>query len=171
MDITSDLSWNTHIDRTVNKANKTLGFLRRNIKTRHEGIREAAYKTMVRPQFEYSSTVWCPNTKQNTDKIEKVQRIAARWVKHNYSTYESVSEMISTLGWRSLELRRVDARLCMFYKIVHSLVAIPVPAYFQTPMRRTRHMHPYYFRQVHTHSSYYQHSLFPNNYCLVEQTA
>ena len=161
VDISSDLSWNKHINRMSNTANKTLGFLRRNIKTQHEGIKETAYKTLVRPQLEYSSSVWCPFTKQNSDKIEKVQRRAIRWVKNNYSPYESVTAMQSALGWRSLEFRRLDAKLCMLYKIVHNLVAIPIPPYFQTPVRRTRHMHPFYFRQIHTHSSYYKFSFFP----------
>ena len=32
--------------------------LKRNIKTTHSGICEAAYKTIVRPQLEYASTTW-----------------------------------------------------------------------------------------------------------------
>ncbi len=40
VDISSDLSWNEHITRICNKSNSTLGFLRRNIKTKHQGIRE-----------------------------------------------------------------------------------------------------------------------------------
>ena len=33
--------------------------------------------------------------------------------------------MLSDLGWRDLNQERVDSRLCMAYKIVHGLVAIP----------------------------------------------
>ena len=36
----------------------------------------------MRPQVEYASTIWSPYTKQNTQKIEMIQRrAAARWVK------------------------------------------------------------------------------------------
>ena len=38
--------------------------------------------------------------------------------------------MLGKLGWRSsLEDRCTDARLCLFYKIVHGLVAVPLPLY------------------------------------------
>ena len=35
IDISSDLSWNSHIDRITGKATKILNFVRRNIKTKH----------------------------------------------------------------------------------------------------------------------------------------
>ena len=58
-----------------------------------------------------------------------VQRRAARWTLCRFSSYDSVSEMLGDLGWRSLEDRRTDSRLCLFYKIVHDLVAVPLPPY------------------------------------------
>ena len=47
--------------------------------------------------------MWSPSTKVNIDKIEMTQRRAARWVKSNYSSCDSVTEMLHDLGWRSLE--------------------------------------------------------------------
>ncbi|KAK3101352.1 hypothetical protein FSP39_002929 [Pinctada imbricata] len=44
------------------KASSSLGFLRRNIRTRHQQLRSAAYKAMVRPQLEYAASVWDPHT-------------------------------------------------------------------------------------------------------------
>ena len=96
----------------------------------------------MRPQVEYASTIWSPHTKQNTQKIEVVQRRAARWVNNNYSTYDSVSTMLDNLGWRSLENRRIDSRLFMFHRIIYGYVAIQIPTYFEKPQRFTRHMHP-----------------------------
>ena len=58
---------------------------------------------------------------------------------NDYSTYSSVIEMMSNLGWQSLENRRYDARLLMFYKIVYGLVAIPILAYFERPEVNTCH--------------------------------
>jgi hypothetical protein len=49
---------------------------------------------------------------------------------------------------RSLEHRRLDCRLIMFYKIYHNLVAINLPPYVQAPHRLTRHMHPLSLRQI-----------------------
>ena len=98
-----------------------------------------------------------------------VQRRAARWVSNDYSTYSSVTEMMSNLGWRSLENRRYDARLLMFYKIVYGLVAIPVPSCFERPEVYTRHTYPLANIQIHTFVCYYQYSFFPMTVVLLNR--
>ena len=45
-DISTDLSWNSHIDRITGKATKTLNFVRRNIRTKHPGVREMIYNKL-----------------------------------------------------------------------------------------------------------------------------
>ena len=78
-----------------------------------------------------------------------------------YSSYSSMTQMLSTLGWRSLEQRCADARLTMFYKIVYGLVIIPMPLYIRRPVRTTRTMHPMHYGQIPTTASYYKYSFFP----------
>ena len=56
--------------------------------------------SLVRTNLEYSSTVWDPYSKQNVDKIEMVQRRAARFVVENYSYYASPTAMNKELGWQ-----------------------------------------------------------------------
>ena len=80
VDISSDLSCDTYINRISKKAHNTLGFLRRNIKIHSESLKSSAYKVLVHPQLEYCSTVWCPFTDSNISKLEAFQRIAAKWV-------------------------------------------------------------------------------------------
>ena len=67
-----------------------------------------------------------------------IQKRAARWVKNNYSHYDSISNMLDSLGWRSLENQRIDSKLVMFYRIIHGYVAIQIPTYFEKPWRYTR---------------------------------
>ena len=45
-------NWTAHINTITNKANKTLGFLRRNLKTGNKKTKETAYKALVRPSLE-----------------------------------------------------------------------------------------------------------------------
>ena len=120
IDISSDLSLDTLINRISKKANNILGFLRRNIKIHSESLKSSAYKVHVRPQLEYCSTVWCPFTDSNISKLEAVQRRAARWVKHDYGQTSSVTEMMQSLHWRRLDQRRIDNKLSLMYKITHS---------------------------------------------------
>ena len=46
VELSTNMNFNTHINR-ITYANKSLGFIKRNIKTKHPGVREAAYKTIV----------------------------------------------------------------------------------------------------------------------------
>ena len=64
----------------------------------------------------------------------------------------SVTEMVKQLGWRSLEQRRADARLCLFCKVIHGLVAVhvPFPDYINYSKRISRYRHSMTFSQVST---------------------
>ena len=141
VEISSNLSFNSHIQNITTSASRSLGFLKRNIRSKNPELREMAYKTLVRPLVEYSSSVWSPYTKSNIARLEMVQRRAARWTLSEYSPYASVTQMLQSLGWRSLEQRRSDSRLCLFYKIIYGLVAIDMPPYVVHPLRTPRNSH------------------------------
>ena len=76
--ITDDLEWGQHINEITSKATKTLGFLRRNLTFAPKETKAAAYKTLVRPKLEYAAPVWMPYHQVDINRIEKVQRTAAR---------------------------------------------------------------------------------------------
>ena len=107
--ITNDMTSNEHIGKMTSKVNKKLGFLRRNIKTRDQSLKEKEYKTIVRPTMEYCSTVWDPYYESHSDTLEKVQRRAARWVTGRFHNMSSSTAMIQDLGWRDLNQRRADS--------------------------------------------------------------
>ena len=46
---TNDLRWNTHVRNISTRANRNLGFLRRNISSCPRDVKEMAYKGLVRP--------------------------------------------------------------------------------------------------------------------------
>ena len=68
----SKLTFNTHVDAIVKKANSTRTFLARNIPRCCRKVKQMAYTTYVRPIRENASPVWDPRTKRNTNKIEMV---------------------------------------------------------------------------------------------------
>ena len=127
--IADDLSWSKHIDITTKKANQTFGFLKRNIQVHNKDLKSVAYKTLVRPQLEYASTVWYPHTTTDIYKVEAVQRRAARWATREYRYTSSVNVMLKDLNWRLLDQRRIDSRLVLMYKVTYDLVAIPASDY------------------------------------------
>jgi hypothetical protein len=106
VELSEDLGWEPHINKAISKANKVLGFMRRNIGKCPQDIKEKAYLTLLRPHLEYSSAVWDPYRKQHINSIEMVQRRAARFATSTYSRKPgTVTNILNTLGWPSLSVK------------------------------------------------------------------
>ena len=102
--ITNDLKWKTHVSNICTKANRTLGFLRRNLSACPQDVKESAYTGPVRPVLEYGSSVRDPSGIFLQEELEKVQKRAARFVTGNY-IYEtgSMTGILEQLKWESLK--------------------------------------------------------------------
>ena len=74
--LSNDLEWSKH---------SKLSFLRHNLKGCPEKLKQTAYFSLIRSFMEYGATVWDPYQKYNSDKVERVQCRAARFVKSRYS--------------------------------------------------------------------------------------
>ena len=123
----SKMNFNKHITTVCRKANSVLALLKRNLYHCNSQIRSQAYFLYVRPILEYASIVWAPYTKTNIEKLESVQRRAARFVVSDYDFSSSVTSILNELKWCSLEVRRQVSRLMMFYKILQGSVALELP--------------------------------------------
>ena len=114
----------------------------------------------VRPSVEFASSARDPHTRRNIQKLEQVQRSSARFVVGDYQRTSSVSDMISSLNWPSLQDRRLNSRLVMMYKIYYNLVDIDWKKYLTLHSSTTRG-HSSRFFIPHTSSSAYTSSFFP----------
>ena len=164
IEMQQDFKWSQHINNTTNKAQRSLNMLKRNLKQASSTVRSQAYTTIVRPQLEYASSIWDPYTQTDIQKLDKVQKYAARWTLQDYSTYTSVSTLQKQLKWPPLAQRRLQTRLTVFYKITNNLIAIPVPPYILKPTRTTRSTptaDTHTYRQLHTATDSYKYSFFP----------
>ena len=155
VEISANLSWNKHIAKVKTKANRTLGFIKRNITTSSIKAKSLAYKTLVRPQLEYCATVWNPHIDCLIHNLEMVQRRAARYVFHQYHRTTSVTGLLERLKWETLEDRRHKLRLILTYKILHNIVAIPPQQYFK-PTRYNQLK----FQTIHAVQLYHKASFF-----------
>ena len=70
--ISKDLKGNTHVSNVCTKANRTLSFLRRNLSSCPQDVKETAYKRLVRPILEYASPVWDPHGIVVQEELQKV---------------------------------------------------------------------------------------------------
>jgi hypothetical protein len=62
--ISSNMTWNAHINNITSKAQKLLGLFRRNLQINKEQTKSMAYKSLVRSNLGYCSTIWSPHTKK-----------------------------------------------------------------------------------------------------------
>ena len=166
VEVTRNLNWSHHIDNITAKANRSLGFVKRNLKRCPEQTKEQAYKSLVRPHLEYASTVWAPHQQKQIDRLESVQKKAARFVTNCWLREEGVmTNLLTNLKWDSLKTRRSreKARLTMLYKATHGMVDIQLPEDL-SPMlsTNTRHYHPLKYRPMTCNTNYYKGTFFPS---------
>ena len=92
------LSWNSHINRLVSSAIRTLAVISRTCKS----------------HFFYP-VVWSPQTKRNIDLIERVQRRATKLILKSDCNYESC---LKELNLNSLEQRHFLGDVTFFIKFL-----------------------------------------------------
>jgi hypothetical protein len=80
---------------------------------------------------------------------------------HRYHNTSSVTYMLQTLTWPTLQQRRLKTKLIMFYKIVHHIVAVLTTILIPTDPR-IRQFHPFTYRHLHAFKYPYKYSFFPN---------
>ena len=159
--ISDNLKWPSHINKFCNKANSTLGFIRRNLKHCNKHFKETAYISLVRSVLDYSGTVWDPYLQKDINRIENIQRRAARFVFKDYRRTSSVTSMMKDLGWKPLVERRREQRLVLLYKIVNDLVAIPTEHHIEFNTRPSRTSNVKQIKLLSANTDIYKHSFFP----------
>ena len=103
--VRSDLSWTSHVDYIVIRANKKLWILRRlkKLGADQEDLIDI-YQTQVRSILEFAAPVWHPAiTGEQRLKLERVQKSAMRIIlSDDYKSYRSAQKK---LGLRTLHDR------------------------------------------------------------------
>lgn len=120
VELTSDLSWVSHINTITANASRTLGYLKRNLKSAPPHLRKLAFETYVRPKLEYASSIWAPHQSYLIKHIEAIQNRAARFISSSYSRYDSVSLIKSNYSIPALETRRKISLLCLIHRMYYS---------------------------------------------------
>ena len=164
------LSWRPHVDRMCNKASRLLGFLKRNLYSSPAHIKEYLYKQLLLPSIEYCSAIWDPYHQTDIKKIEMVQHRAVRFVLnkpwHKSHNHDSVTEMLTNLGWPKLEERRKIARLTLLFKIMRGLLEVPARCIPQiTPYAATRAYHSLKLKHTYSRTELHKNSFLPRSIC------
>ena len=150
----------TKVRVDLKAANRTLGFLRRNFFSCPQDVKEAAYKSLVRPILEYGSSVWDPRCNEQNSELENVQKRKARFLKRNYSRETgSMTGILEELKWETLKKQRQDNRLILLYKGLKSKARIPTVDLIPKN-RRCRNQHSMAFQILSASEDTYKKSFF-----------
>ena len=93
--------------------------------------------------------------------LEMIQRRAARFTLNDYSRESSVTDMLSTIGWDTLEARRKVSRLCFLFKLYHDDSRHDTDNIIIRPDYIGRNDHPKKIRRIQSRLLSYHNSSFP----------
>jgi hypothetical protein len=163
--LTPTLSFDHHINITIGRALKVLGFIKRNTKSfSSSSCLRTLYFSLVRSILEYEAVIWHPHLARDQLRIERVQNRFLSYVafilgiehpKHDYSFISS------SLGIPSLGTRRTDADHHFITSLLDGSLDCPdllSSISFRVPSRLSRH-HSLFQIPLHRTSYGYNHPL------------
>lgn len=122
------LNFNKHVDSTVTKSMKSLGFIVRNSKEIKDiNALKSLFSAYVRAKLEYCSLVWNPIYKCNITALERVQRL---FMKYLYHSIEGIypprgipnNVLLNKTQLQTLESRRNSHSIIFLYKLVNGQI-------------------------------------------------
>ena len=115
--ITKDLKWQKQTEKGCKTANRILGFIARNFRYKNKELILPLYKSLVCPHLEHAVQFCSPHLRRDIDKMEKMQRRAAKMIREirNYSYHQR----IQALDLISLVQRRLRGQLIELFKYLY----------------------------------------------------
>ena len=119
-----DLTWHAQVSHQAARANKLLGFVRRNSRFIHSiSVRRTLYLSLVRAHLGYATQVWAPQGIELISKLERIQRRATKFIlclpfltNISYKERLIYVNLLPVCYWHEL----LD--LIYFYKATHNMI-------------------------------------------------
>ena len=124
------LSFDVHIQNSINKANSMIGIIRRTFTFIDGEIFTNLYKSLVRPHLEYGNIVWFPQLKRQSVAIEKVQRRATKLIPMLKDLI--YKERLRQLKLPTLKYWRYRGDLIQVFKIINEIDDLKFEDFFTT---------------------------------------
>ncbi len=134
--MTTNLSFDQHIETITKSANLTANLILRSFKYKNPKFMMQMFNVFVRSKLEYASQIWNPHHAYLIERIEKIQR---RFTKRLPGLRDlSYGERLHILNSVPLELRRLHLDLIFLFKLLHGHFDIDVAKFFEFKHNRTR---------------------------------
>ena len=121
--LSNDCTWHYHINYIKEKAWFRINIMRKlKFKLDRKSL-ETIYTTFIRPLIEYGDVIWDNCTQYEKQELDKIQNEAAR-IATGTTKLVSLHSLYNEICWESLECRRNNHKLTLFYKMVHNITPL-----------------------------------------------
>ena len=118
--LSNDCTWHQHINYIKEKAWFRVNVMRKlKFKLDRKSL-EIIYTAFIRPLLEYGDVIWDNCAEYEKADLDKIQNEAAR-IATGATKLVSLYTLSNEIGWETLEQRRKNHRLTLFYKMVYNI--------------------------------------------------
>lgn len=138
--IDKNLTWKCHVEDIVKSAKSMIGFIGRTLRGTDFKVKEQVYNSLVRSKLNYASAAWDPNTKEQINAMEKVEKAAMRnfkgipWKEPN----TCITAHLRQEGWKTLRHTRQFRKLKVMKQIYESKTILDRQSFCPTPVYMSR---------------------------------
>ena len=140
--ISSNLSFDIHIQNTVTAASRLVGWGLRTFAGRGRSVMMTLMKSLVQPKLDYCSQLWSPSDQTSINQLESVQRHLVNRICDKRLTGLNYWEKLSELHLYSQERRRERYQVIFLWKISQGMVSGYSINFSHTMGRRGRYAIP-----------------------------
>ena len=123
----NDCSWHQHIKYITDKAWNIINTMRKLKFRLDRKSLETINTAFIRPLVEYGDVIWDNCALYEKRELDKIQNEAAQ-IATGATRLVSIANLYREIGWDSLEKRRADHKLTLFYKMTHILTPLYLSA-------------------------------------------
>ena len=120
INISSDLTFKLHVEKTVSGASKLAGWGLRSFRRRSKNVMKAIWQSLIQPKIDYCSQLWSPGDQDSISKLESIQRHFTSRIKDMEGL--SYWERLSALQLYSQERRRERYMVLFLWKLSQGMV-------------------------------------------------
>ena len=113
------LKFDTHVSEICKKASQQLAVFKRLGRFLTKQGKLIIYNSFIASNFSYCPLAWHFCSVSSTNKLEKVQERALRFINNDYSS--SINDLLKSTNTQPLHVRRLKQMACEVFKIVNKL--------------------------------------------------
>ena len=121
--LSKDCSWHEHIKYIKEKAWLRINVMRKLKYKLDRKSLETIYIAFIQPLLEYGDSIWDNCTQADKYELDKIQNEAAR-IATGATKLVSINNLYKESCWESLQKRRNDHKLTLFFKMYNHLAPV-----------------------------------------------